>query len=105
VDINDWKDRIAAFVDECGLSQDPFMRVMCSVEEMGELAKEALKSVDYGRRNFKASPDFQTELGDVLFDLLCVAAFAGVDPDAALNATMRKMAQRIKDKGHPGSRT
>ena len=57
------------------------------VEEAGEL-REALAGGDLRR--------IQDELGDMLFSVVNLARFLGVDPEAALQATVEKFVGRFK---------
>ncbi|GAB3415229.1 hypothetical protein GCM10027435_11110 [Haloparvum alkalitolerans] len=98
----DQQDRVAAFLDEHDLDAPLAYRLLDLQSEVGELAKEATVSTDYG-----AAPDgvdlASDEVGDALFALLSVAAAADVDADAALAESMEKYERRIAETGDAGS--
>lgn len=94
---------VAEFVARHGLETDVAHRLLDAVSELGEVAKEALKGSDYGKRKFAATDAWRGELGDVLFPLLCVANSTGVDLDAALREALEKYERRLAAKGDAGS--
>jgi NTP pyrophosphatase (non-canonical NTP hydrolase) len=70
--------------------------------EIGEVGKEILKSTEYGRTPFAKSENFDGELGDVLFSLICIANTTGCDLQASLESVLKKYESRLK-KGGAGS--
>lgn len=99
------QDRVAQFTKENGLEADVAHRLLDAMSELGEVAKEVLKGSRYGAQGFVRTREFEGELGDVLFSLLCVANAAGVDGEAAVEAVLVKYAERIAARGSPGSAT
>lgn len=97
--------KVKEFCDQFNLGAPTAARLLDLCAELGELAKEWLKSTQYGKRtqSLPATEDWQAELGDVLFALLCLANESGVDVDHALNQAMERYRQRIEGTGHPGS--
>lgn len=98
----DQQDQVAAFLAahemEAGL---PF-RLLDLASEVGELAKEATTSTDYGT-DPEAIEIADDELGDALFALLSVAEAADIDADAALQQSLAKYERRIEETGDAGS--
>ena len=98
----DQQDRVAAFLDEHDLDAPLAYRLLDLQSEVGELAKEATGSTDYGAE--PAAIDLANdEVGDALFALLSVAEAADVDADAALEESLEKYERRIAETGDAGS--
>jgi NTP pyrophosphatase (non-canonical NTP hydrolase) len=102
--MKDIQKSVKEFVEKHNLNASPEFRIVCMTEDLGELAKEILKSTGYGRHDFQVTGGFHEETGDVLFALVCIANAGGTDLEKSLQNTMAKMISRIKEKGHPGSR-
>ncbi|WP_306054257.1 MazG nucleotide pyrophosphohydrolase domain-containing protein [Natronococcus wangiae] len=94
--------RVAEFVEAHDLETPPEYGLLDLVSEVGELAKDANETTDYG-----ASPDELSiesdELGDALFALLAVADALEIDADAALEEALEKYERRLDERGAPGS--
>jgi NTP pyrophosphatase (non-canonical NTP hydrolase) len=91
------------FVAAHGLEASAEVRLLDLLSELGELAKEALEASDYGRQAFAPTPDWQGELGDALFSLVCLANETGVDMEQALHGALRKYERRLAARGDAGS--
>ncbi|WP_458206727.1 MazG nucleotide pyrophosphohydrolase domain-containing protein [Haladaptatus sp. NG-SE-30] len=80
----------------------PAYRLLDLASEVGELAKDANESTDYG-----ADPDAiavnADEVGDALFALLSLAESLDIDAGAALTEAMAKYESRIEATGEAGS--
>lgn len=94
----DRQERVAAFVERHDMDGDPAYRLLDLCSEVGELAKDANESTDYG-----ADPEAiavnEDEVGDVLFSLLAFADSMGVDAGDALETAMAKYESRIDETG------
>ncbi len=69
------------------------------VEEVGELGR-ALNH-EYGDKIKKASEepdDIEGEMGDIIFDLICMANTKGIDLDTAIQKVIHKAQTRDKDR-------
>ena len=99
--------QIAQFVQVHDLATTPAARLLDLVSEVGELAKEVLKASDYGQTDFTPSAaqteNWNEELADVLFALICLANSTQVDLDSALNSVLAKYSARMQAKGEAGS--
>lgn len=73
------------------------------VSEIGELGKEILKGNDYGKKEFSNTDNLESEVGDVLFSLICIANGLNIDLKSALNGVMKKYNSRFLEKGDIGS--
>ncbi|TYL39439.1 nucleotide pyrophosphohydrolase [Natronococcus pandeyae] len=100
--MNDRQRQVAEFVETHGLETPPEFRLLDLVSEVGELAKDANESTDYGASPADLSIE-SDELGDALFALLAVADSLEIDADAALEEALEKYERRLDDGGSPGS--
>ncbi|UPW01504.1 MazG-like family protein [Halorussus gelatinilyticus] len=96
------QQKVATFLADHEMDADPAYRVLDLASEVGELAKDANESTDYG-----ADPDAldvkSDELGDALFALLALAESLDVDAEDALDEALAKYEARIEERGDPGS--
>ena len=77
-------------------------RMLDLISELGEVAKEILKTSNYGNRKFHLQPEFSDELGDV-FLLITVANQCDIDLEEALQQAIKKYEYRLLTKGNLGS--
>ena len=69
------------------------------VEEVGEFAR--LVNHEYGpkkKKNEERTQEFQDEIGDILYTLVCFANTHNIDLDAALKGSLDKVTSRDKDR-------
>ncbi|MBA4150269.1 MAG: nucleotide pyrophosphohydrolase [Verrucomicrobia bacterium] len=97
------QERVAVFVKRNGLETDVPHRMLDVISELGEVAKEVLKGSDYGSKGFVPNEEFQGELGDVLFSLMCIANSTGVDLETAIETALNKYEKRVVEAGSPSS--
>jgi NTP pyrophosphatase (non-canonical NTP hydrolase) len=98
----DAQARVATFVDEHDLHAPAAYRLLDTVSELGEVAKEVCTSTAYGR-DPSAVDVSADELGDALFALLALCDALGVDAEAALEASLAKYEERLVASGGAGS--
>ena len=84
--------RVAERIQKYGFSMDPQKRLMCLLEEVGELVKEMNR--DSGSREA-----VQDELGDVLFDLLALTEALDMDAAQALDECIQKLDEQFERTG------
>ena len=98
----DEQQQVAAFIEEHDLTAPSEYRLLDLHSEVGELAKDAAVSTDYGEspENLTIASD---EIGDALFALLALAESLDVDADEALDEALEKYRDRMADSGGPGS--
>lgn len=81
---------VAEFVDRHDIDTSTEFRLLDLVEEIGEIAEDAVEAAEYGD-----SPDevdvSSNELGDVLFTVLQIANSAEIDATEALEGSLEKM--------------
>ena len=98
----DEQRRVAEFVARHDLETPPEFRLLDLVSELGEVAKNAAESTDYG--DDPASLDLDSdEIGDVLFALLALAESVDVDVGDALDEAIVKYEARLDEDGSPAS--
>lgn len=71
-------------------------RVLDTVSEIGEVAKEVLKMSDYGRKPSEYREELESELGDVLYSIITIANTFDIDLEKSLNSTLEKYDRRLK---------
>ena len=72
------------------------------MSEVGELAKDATRSAEYGRSPAQFSVE-SDEIGDVLFALLAFMDAMDIDAEEALHEALQKYEARIDRRGSPTS--
>ena len=98
-----FQEVVRDFVRQHGLLHTPETHALDLVSEVGEVAKEVLKSTDYGQRPFAPTPELADELGDALYALAALADSCGVDLEQSLEGVLHKYAARLESTGHAGS--
>jgi NTP pyrophosphatase (non-canonical NTP hydrolase) len=98
----DAQTRVAEFVEANDLQAPAAYRLLDTVSELGEVAKEVCTSTDYGS-DPSAVDAPEDELGDALFALLALCEELGVDAEEALETALLKYESRIEDSGDAGS--
>lgn len=98
----DRQDRVDAFVETHGLETAPEYRLLDLQSELGEIAKNAVESTEYGARPDELTVN-QDELGDALFALLALVSALEIDADEALDEAIEKYERRLSDGETPAS--
>ena len=96
------QQKIRKFCKKNGLESPAEHRVLDTVSELGEVAKEVLKMSNYGRKPLDIRNEIKPELGDVLFSLITIANYFEVDLEDALNIVLAKYEKRLEN-GSAGS--
>ncbi len=91
------------FVEDYHLEIEVPYRMLDLVSELGEVAKEVLKSSHYGITRFMPENRWEEELGDLFFSLICLANSTGVNLEEALNTVLQKYENRLITKEDAGS--
>jgi len=94
---------VSRFTKEKNIDSPASIRIIDLASEVGELAKEVLKATEYGNKEFGKTEDWDSEIGDVLFSLICLANATGTDLEACLRNVLMKYEQRFISKGDVGS--
>lgn len=98
----DEQRKVASFVQQNEMEAPPAYRLLDLVSEVGEVAKDAAESTDYGDSptDLEISPD---EVGDVLFSLLALTEALEIDAGDALDEALAKYDERITESGTAAS--
>lgn len=94
---------VGEMVSRYDLETTPELRYIDLTSEVGELGKELLKSTEYGKEKFNKTEKTETEIGDILFSLTCIANSLQIDLVQSLINSMKKYQKRFKEKGNIGS--
>ena len=97
------QESVRKFCDQRKLNCRPTERVLDVISELGEVAKEILKSGDYGKKPPEKSDAIREELGDLLFSLMALANELDIDLEASLDDALKKYESRMELSGHPRS--
>lgn len=96
------QERIKKFCKENDMESPAEHRVLDTMSELGEVAKEILKMSNYGRKPIKYREELKSELGDVLYSLITIANTFDIDLEDALRQVLEKYEKRLT-KGSAGS--
>lgn len=96
------QEKIKQFCRENNLESPAEHRLLDLISELGEVAKEVLKTTDYGRKPRQPRKEIKSELGDVFYSLITVANSLDVDLEEALELVLEKYRRRLS-KGSAGS--
>jgi NTP pyrophosphatase (non-canonical NTP hydrolase) len=94
--------KIKKFYKEHNLESPIEHRVLDTLSELGEVAKEILKMSDYGRKPIKYKEELKFELGDLFYSIITIANSFDINLEEALNMVLEKYKKRLK-KGSAGS--
>jgi NTP pyrophosphatase (non-canonical NTP hydrolase) len=101
--VPEFQETVLEFVDDHHLEIEVPYRMLDLVSELGEVAKEVLKSSHYGITRFLPENKWENELGDLFFSLICLANSTGVNLEEALNNVLQKYEDRLIAREDAGS--
>ncbi len=90
------QERIKKFCEENDMEAPAEHRVLDTMSELGEVAKEILKMSNYGRKPIEYRGELKSELGDVLYSLITIANTFDIDLEDALYQVLEKYKKRLK---------
>ncbi len=96
------QEKIKKFCKKNNLESPAEYRVLDTMAELGEVAKEILKMSDYGKKPIEYRKELKSEIGDLLYSLITIANYFDIDLEDALNLVLEKYEKRLK-KGSAGS--
>jgi len=88
--------KVKKFCKEYNLESPVEHRVLDTMAELGEVAKEILKMSDYGRRPTKYREQLKSELGDLFYSVITIANSFDIDLEDALNMAFEKYKKRLE---------
>jgi len=101
--LNEAQVLVKNFVDERNIGTSVENRMLDVLSEAGELAKELLKSSDYGKKPFEKNFGFENEFGDIFFSLICLANQTNINLQDSIETALIKYEARFIDHQHIGS--
>ena len=100
--MKDIQEKVKIFCEKNELNSPIEHRVLDTMSELGEVAKEVLKMSNYGKHPVRYNNKLKMELGDVFYSIITIANAFEIDLDEALNKVLEKYEQRMA-KGSPSS--
>ncbi|MBP2024183.1 NTP pyrophosphatase (non-canonical NTP hydrolase) [Clostridium punense] len=97
------QELVESFTKSKGMNSDVNVRVIDLASEVGELSKEVLKGTNYGNKDFKKTEQWDSEIGDVLFSLICLANESNTSLEDCLKQVLNKYKERFASSGNMGS--
>lgn len=97
--MNDLQNKVREFTKKYNLEHSAEISTLDLVTEIGEIAKEIIKSTDYGREKPKEREELKGEVGDAFYSLIVLANKHHINLKDALNTVLQKYEARLKDKG------
>lgn len=97
------QEQVNELIKKYDLDTSVEIRFIDLVSEVGELGKEILKGNNYGKNEFTKTDNLESEIGDVLFSLICIANELNIDLKVALDEVIEKYNSRFSEKGNIGS--
>ena len=101
--MNEIQEKVSKLVKQYNLESTNEIRFIDLTSEVGELGKEILKGNDYGRKKFCNTDNVESEIGDVLFSLICIANGMNISLENAIENVFKKYENRFLNKGNIGS--
>lgn len=96
------QQKVEKFIETHNLKHSPEVTALDLVSEVGEVAKEILKSTNYGKEEEQYRPEIKSEIGDVLYSFIALANHYQINLEEALEIVLVKYEKRLK-KGSVGS--
>jgi len=100
--VKELQEKIKKFCKEHNLDSLAEHRVLDTMSELSEVAKEILKMGDYGRKPLEYREELKSKLGDLLYSIITIANSFDIDLEEALNMVLEKYERRL-EKGSAGS--
>ncbi len=101
--MNEIQEKVNEMIKRYNLESTNEIRFIDLTSEVGELGKEILKGNDYGRKDFCNTDNVESEIGDVLFSLICIANGMNISLEKALENILKKYENRFINSGDIGS--
>ena len=94
--MQDIQEKVQKFCDKHNLNNSPQSRLIDTVSELGEVAKELLVGSDYGKKSFQQNEKIELEIGDVVFSIIALSNSLDINIEDALQKVIKKYEQRAK---------
>lgn len=103
MELRDIQELVRKFVENKKINSPVEVRIIDLASEVGELSKEVLKATGYGSKEFEKTREWDSEIGDVLFSLVCIANQTETNLEECLKHVLDKYEKRFASKGELGS--
>lgn len=101
--MNEIQEKVNEMIKRYNLESTNEIRFIDLASEVGELGKEILKGNDYGKKDFCKTDNVESEIGDVLFSLICIANGMNISLGKAIEKVLKKYENRFLNNGNIGS--
>ena len=101
--MNEIQEKVNEMIKRYNLESTNEIRFIDLASEVGELGKEILKGNDYGKKVFCKTDNVESEIGDVLFSLICIANGMNISLGKAIEKVLKKYENRFLNNGNIGS--
>lgn len=101
--MDDIQEKVKEMIKKYNLESSNEIRFIDLTSEIGELGKEILKGNDYGKKEFCNTDNVESEIGDVLFSLICIANGMNISLENAIESVLKKYENRFLNNGNIGS--
>ena len=88
--MRDLQEKVKNFCEDHDLTSSSQIRLIDTISELGEVAKELLLSSDYGKRTTENNERIEEEIGDTIFSLIALSNSFEIDMEAALNKVIKR---------------
>lgn len=100
-----FQQKVKEFAEKYNLTHGAEIAALDLVSEIGEVAKEILKTTDYGKKPAKHREELKAEIGDVFYSLINLANYYNIDLEEALEIVLKKYEERLNNKGTASSKS
>jgi len=100
--IEELQKKIRMFSKQHNLDSAPEYKILDTISELGEVAKEILKMTNYGKNKLEMGEEIKSELGDLLYSVTTIANSLNINLEESINGVLAKYEKRLK-KGSIGS--
>lgn len=94
--MNNLQEKVKEFIEKYKIGHPLETEALDLVAEIGEVAKEILKSTNYGEKSPEPREEMKSELGDAFYSLIKIANFYQVDLEEALEMVLQKYGKRLQ---------
>ena len=101
--MDDIQEKVKEMIKKYNLESSNEIRFIDLTSEIGELGKEILKGNDYGKKEYCNTDNVESEIGDVLFSLICIANGMNISLENAIESVLKKYENRFLSNGNIGS--
>lgn len=102
--VKEKQEEVRKFKEKHGMKGTKEFQILDLVSEIGEIAKDATKSANYGTEKEELHVK-EDEIGDAIFSLLATSEALNINAEKAFQKALEKYEKRIEETGDPGSKS